>query len=268
VVSIPSRSGSKRASTRYRYECYIDGFTTDHRDNEWIAEFKIRGSLTPVWQIQLSRQIRWEAWARQQLTDRQVVGALVDERLNEPPEPPRLVRARRKSDPQDDAGMTPSHSKAQRCTAEAYIALCFEYNVAPNEDTVAVLKARQWHQQVPIMFTQAELDEAGEELISAAQHIRDLDLRHRYPIRNAQPYICRGCRFKEVCPNPGDDLYLDTLFERTEPKRLRSDVSAQQERGGPTHTPANGSGTSDTPIFDYIHADYPETETWHFGAAA
>ena len=52
-----------------------------------IVEFKLRKQLTPVKLIQLSRQIRWYAWARQQVTDRKVVGVLVDERLNEAPKP-------------------------------------------------------------------------------------------------------------------------------------------------------------------------------------
>jgi CRISPR/Cas system-associated exonuclease Cas4 (RecB family) len=283
LVPIPSRAGGGRASSRYKYECYIDGFTIDERGNEWIAEYKLRGSLTPVWQIQLSRQIRWEAWARQQMTDREVVGALVDERLAEAPDPPRLVRARRKSDPQDEHGRTPSHSTSQRCTPRAYIALCEQYGVEPREEVALVFKQRQWHQQVPLTFTQAELNEAGEELVSAAMLIRDLDLGNRYPLRNAQPYICRGCRFKEVCPNPGDDLYLDTLYARTVPKRLRVD-EVPSELGGPTHTPTNGPETSDTSApqrppetqsasvdgmaFDFAHAEYPETEAWHFGRAA
>jgi hypothetical protein len=72
------------------------------------------------------------------------------------------------------------------------------------------------------MFGAAELEEAGRELVSAGLKIAELDSGRRYPIRNAQPHLCRGCRWRAACPNPGDDLYLSTLFESVAPKRARN----------------------------------------------
>lgn len=214
---IPSRTG-KRGSSRYRFQGYIDGFRRDHEDHEWIVEFKLRAGLTPLELLQLSRQIRWYAWARQRETGVPVVGCVVDERLNVAPKPPRLVIKSRKK---GETTYGPSHAKDQITTPELYISVCEEFGDEPKPETLDALKRRVWQQRQPILFRPGELEEAGRELVSAAKLVRDLDLGHLYPVRNAQLQLCRGCRFREACANPGDRLYLDVIFERTEPKRLR-----------------------------------------------
>jgi PD-(D/E)XK nuclease superfamily protein len=217
-VPIPSRTG-KRSSSRYRFQGFIDGFTIDRHGYEWIVEFKLRDDLTSPAQVQLSRQIRRYAWARQQQTGQRVVGVIVDERKAKPPAPPRIVQAKHKGEGID--GMVPSHAVDQWCLVEDYISACCEYGVEPHEVTKDALARRVWQFRHPIPFRESELKEAGEELVSAAKLIRDLDSGERYPIRNTVPYICRGCKFLEACPNPDDRIYLDTLFERRPPKRDR-----------------------------------------------
>jgi hypothetical protein len=107
IVPIPSRGG-RRASTRYRLLTKIDGYTVID-GQQWIVEFKLRNHLMPVRLIERSRQIRWYAWA---LTRAQgghaPVGVLVDERLNEAPKAPRVVKAKRKGEGVD--GYTVSHA--------------------------------------------------------------------------------------------------------------------------------------------------------------
>jgi hypothetical protein len=217
-VPIPSRGGWRHSSI-YRFHGFIDAFS-DQGEDEWVVEFKFRDQLTPPNLLELSRQIRWYAWARQQQTGRRVIGVVVDERLAAAPKPPRLVRAKRKGEGID--GMVPSHAKDQLCLGRDYIDLCNEYGVFPDPETVDALERRVWQQRHPILFRPGELEEAGRELVSAAQFIRDLDLGHRYPIRNGQPHICRGCRFKEICPVPTDRLFAETLFEPRPPKRERA----------------------------------------------
>ena len=214
---IPSRTGV-RSSSRYHFVGFIDGFTVDQPGNEWVAEFKLRTKLTPVHLVQLSRQIRWYAWARQRQTGKRVVGVIVDERLAAAPKPARLVQAGRPDI------LRPSHAVDQMTTPQAYIDLCTEYGVEPHDDTVAALSNREWQKRIPIMFEPGELEEAGRELVSAAKLIRDLDSGERYPVRNAIPYICNGCAFREICADPSDRLYLETLYELTEPKRLRPEL--------------------------------------------
>jgi hypothetical protein len=57
-------------------------------------------------------------------------------------------------------------------------------------------------------------------LVSAAKLIRDLDSGELHPIRNAGPH-CNRCPFREICPTPDDQLYLEALYERRIPKRFK-----------------------------------------------
>jgi hypothetical protein len=74
---------------------------------------------------------------------------------------------------------------------------------------------------VPILFRDGELDEAGRELVTAAQLIRDLDAGHLEPLRHVSPMTCNGCRYRRICANPDDELFVESLFELVEPKRER-----------------------------------------------
>jgi hypothetical protein len=218
-VPIPSRSGGGRASTRYRFHGFLDGYTIEDGDLEWLVEFKYRGKLTSVETIQRSRQARWYVWAEAaKQRGRIPVGIYIDERLNEAPKPARIVKAKRKADGID--GYTVSHAVDQMTTPESYIAACAHYGVDPNVETLDCIRRRSWQLRVPLLFRGDEIHESGLELVSAAETIRDLD-NGRYPVRNAQTYICNQCDFRKICSNPRDTFLVDSLFERTEPKRLR-----------------------------------------------
>ncbi|CAB4197781.1 PD-(D/E)XK nuclease superfamily [uncultured Caudovirales phage] len=209
IVAIPSRSG-KHASTRYRFQCFLDGFT-DADGEQWIVEFKLRRQLQQAALVQKSRQPRWYAWA---LTTSQnghaPTGVLIDERLNDVPKPARILKSGK-----------PSHAKDQLCTSEDYVAVCLAADEQPKIEIVEHLRTRQWQQRIPLLFRSGEIDEAGQDLVSAAKLIRDLDSGVLTPVRNASQFHCGGCRYREVCAEPSDKLFVDSLFERTVPKRLR-----------------------------------------------
>jgi hypothetical protein len=209
VVAIPSRSG-KGASTRYRFQCFLDGFTADDGE-QWIVEFKLRKQLQDAALIQKSRQPRWYAWA---LTASQnghsPTGVLIDERLNDVPKPPRILKSG-----------SPSHAKDQLCTAADYSEACLNAGEEPKLEVVEHLRSRKWQQRIPLMFRQGEIEDAGRDLVSAAKLIRDLDSGELTPVRNASKMHCAGCRYRDVCAEPSDQLFVDSLFERTVPKRLR-----------------------------------------------
>lgn len=248
-VPLLSRSG-RQASSRYRYHCFIDGHT-ERGGHPWIVEFKLRGGLTPVELIEKAPQYRWYAWARRQMLGWPgAIGVYVEERLKEAPKPPRLVKAAAKDStcPVCQAGpespcveggkptrsyhderkglMTVSHAVDQITTPELYEEACRRYGVEPNPDTTAALGRRTWQQRVPLIFTPDQLDEAGRELTSVAQTIRDLDAGRLYPIRHGTPTNCRGCRFKAICSDPTNEFMVSSLFERTVPKRDREAVLA------------------------------------------
>jgi hypothetical protein len=210
-VPIPSRGG-RRGSNAYRFQCFLDGYTSED-GKQWVVEFKLRNQLQPVPLIERSRQIRWYAWAlarSQEGTD--PVGVIVDERLNEVPKPARVLK-----------GGKPSHAKDQMTTPERYAELCAEFGEVPKDDVIEALGARLWQQRVPLPFRRGEIDVAGQELVSAARLVRDLDSGLLTPIRNAKRQTCNGCRFERVCSEPGDRLYVDMLFDRVAPKRLRGE---------------------------------------------
>jgi hypothetical protein len=216
-LPIPSRSG-RGLSNRYGFHAFLDGLAV--KDGYlWIAEYKLRDTLTDPRQIRLGRQYRRYAWAAERLMDVVIAGVIVDECLSEPPKPARWVKARKKGEGVN--GRVPSHAKDQLTTAEQYIAACEEADVAPVDETITALNARRWSQRVPVMFRRSEIDEAGQELVSAAKLIAQLDAGHLYPVRNPDPRRCNGCAFKEICPRPDDADVIDLSFDRTVPKRLR-----------------------------------------------
>jgi hypothetical protein len=209
-VPVPARSGTGRASTKYRFEGYIDGFTTHPSGAEWIVEFKLRNSLTSRKQLDLGRQFLWYAWAYSQISSHPVVGVIVDERLNEAPHAAWVNKDGR-----------PSKDKSQHTSPELYLEACQETDTEPDPEMVRALQARRWQQTTPILFRPGQLEEAGRELVSAGALVTELDRGDRYPIRNGLRHICSGCRYSDICANPTDELYVDTLFSRVPPKRAR-----------------------------------------------
>jgi len=220
LVPVPAK-GSPRASTRYRFQCFIDGWTIDPDGRPWLVEFKLRRRLSAAHLIQADRQLRWYSWALKTSKGIEPVGVIVDERLNQVPKPARVIRGR-KGEP------TASHASDQLCTVDEYRAACEHFGVVPLQETLRALANRAWQQRTTIMFRESELKEAGRELTSAAQLIRQLDSRLLAPIRNVSAQTCNSCRFQPICAHPQDTLYVDSLFERTVPKRERP----PEERNG------------------------------------
>jgi hypothetical protein len=231
-VPVPSRGG-RRGSNLYRFGCFIDGYTTDVNDREWLVEFKLRRSLQPVSLVQKMRQYRWYAWAARK-AGHDPIGIIVDERFNELPHAPNINKDGRVS-----------ADKRQRVTVGGvYDAL--DAAGQDSEDPKVLEQYRglleaatqiRWQQRVPILFRDGELDEAGRELTAAAKVIRDLDSGVLYPMRNASRANCGNCRFEPVCSEPTDALYIDTLFSRVPPKRLRSEAGTTELQGSAAANP-------------------------------
>jgi hypothetical protein len=217
VVPVPSRDKPGRASNLYRFQCFIDGYTEQYEPDgsRWLVEFKLRNQLEPVAFLQLGRQYRWYAWAHAH-TQRGVTpaGVIIDQRWNELPREPRILKNGKAS-----------HDQRQLITEPDYLKVCEATGEDPSEDVLAKLKAIRWQQRVPILFRPGELVEAGRELTAAGMMIHDLDAGVLYPIRNASMANCRNCRFNEICAAPDDTLFVDTLIERGTPKRLLGDLA-------------------------------------------
>lgn len=206
LIPIPSRTRRQR-SNFYRLHAFLDGVHIDGYGRVWIVEFKLRGRLQSLQQITLNRQIRWYAWAWREHTGRAPAGVIVDERLNELPASVAFNK-------------NGAVSKQQGCTEEAYVAACESREQEPDEDVRARLRAKSWQQRHRILLRPDELDEAGEQLTSAAKLTGLMDSGHLYPIRNPSPARCPGCPYKEICADPHGEL-LDALFHRRPPKRDR-----------------------------------------------
>lgn len=209
VVAVPSRTGRK-ASTRYRLQCFLDGVHCDEDGRVWIVEFKLRRQLSSLEQVSLSRQIRWYAYAWWQHTGQQPAGVIVDERWNELPRPARILK---------DGGC--SHDKSQLTTPDAYLAACEQTGCKPNPETLEALCARRWQQRHHVPLRPLELVQAGRELVSIAQQIQDLESGRLHPVRNSSPRTCPGCAFREICAAPDEIDVIDALFDRVAGKRDR-----------------------------------------------
>ena len=210
LVGIPSRNGGRK-STRYRFEGYVDGVHVDEQDRTWVKEYKLRGRLSSLDQVQKSRQIRRYAWAYREIYGVDPAGVIVDERWNEIPKPARILVSGK-----------PSHAKDQLTTSALYVEACGSAGDKPKVDVIEALDARRWQARHVVVFRPRELDETGRELVSAARLIQQLDSGDLFPVRNPSPSRCGGCAFKEICDEPTDDL-VDAYFWRVPPKRDRSD---------------------------------------------
>jgi PD-(D/E)XK nuclease superfamily len=254
LVRLPSRSGSGW-SNRYKLHTFFDGLHTDEHGRVWIVEFKLRGKLSSLEQIANSRQIRYYAWAWFIETGQRVAGVIVDERLNEIPKQARWVKPKRKEEgievdtlraealgaPYSEAEeaalaekgtvarRAPSHAKDQLTTPDLYEGACLDAGEGPHIEVMEALESRRWQQRVPIFLTDAEIDEAGRELVSLARQIQALDAHDVYPVRDVRAQNCNGCRFRDICNHPDDTDLVEALFDRVPPKRDRSDIDAKQQ---------------------------------------
>jgi hypothetical protein len=209
---VPTLGQGGGSSNTYKFLAKIDGYLVDLHGEQWIVEFKLRNALQDVALMERSRQYLWYAWALWRAQGHQTpAGVIVDERLHESPKLPATT----------EKGKKLSHKKAQLTTAPLYIDACAEAGVEPDPDTVAYLEARRWQQRVPLKYRSSEFETAGREIRSAARLIGQLDRGDLSPIRNASRGTCGHCDYRSICVNPQDDIYIDTLFERTVPKRLR-----------------------------------------------
>jgi hypothetical protein len=199
------------AGTGFRLYGRVDGL---HRDGGglWIVEFKLRGTLTSFEQLALDRQGRRYSWAWERQTGERVAGVIYDERLNEEPRPPKVLKSGK-----------PSTDKRQFTTPELYRAACEAAEIEADEEVAAAFGARRWQQRERIIFRPDELAEVEREIEALAERVTHLE-DGRYPIRAAVRQVCGGCSFREVCPNPQDTELVDALFQRVPAKRNREEA--------------------------------------------
>lgn len=196
-----------------RFTGHVDGIHVDQGD--WIVEFKLRGQLSSLEQITLSRQPRWYAWAWQELTGRPCVGVIVDERLNQAPKPARIL-----------ASGKVSHAKDQLTTAALYITACGAANDPSHPDVIEALEQRTWQARHQVFYSEAEIAEAGRQLTSVAKLAHLFDTGELYPVRNPNQRNCGMCAYRAICPHPEDAELVDALFARKPPKKDRIEVTA------------------------------------------
>ncbi len=204
-LPIPSRAGP-RASSRYEFHGYLDGL---HRDEWglWIVEYKLRQRLQGTAQVQLGRQYRIYAWAAGRALNEPIQGVIVDERLNQAPKPPRILK-----------NGQPSHARDQMTTAGAYIDACRKAGVEHDQAVADVMAERKWQSRERVIFMQSEMRDVEHELRSAARLVSMFDRHQLYPIRNPSPQRCAGCAFRDICVAPQDRELVDALYERRPPK--------------------------------------------------
>jgi len=182
-VPLPGRV-TGASSSRYRFSGRFDGVTAE----PMIAEFKLRGVLSSVEQVLLSRQTRLYSWAYWRLHGVYPEGVIVEEILNVAPGEPKILKSGQ-----------PSHDKRQAITVEAYLNACVRANETMSEETIDALRARVWHRRHTIRLTPREIREAGRQLVSAARLVGMLDRGELYPVRNPNPSRCPSCPFRAPC---------------------------------------------------------------------
>jgi PD-(D/E)XK nuclease superfamily protein len=187
------------------YRCHLDGVHQDEDGGLWVVEFKLRRSMTPLEQVVLWRQIRWYALALAETSGQEVVGIIVDERLNAAPKPIKVNK-------------DGSISAVQSCALEEYLDACnnpAKYGgrivTEPNQRTVGLLGDKVWSQRHEILLRHDEMDDAVRELESAAKLIGFYDRHELLPIR-VPGQQCSSCFARDLCATPQDERLRDALF--------------------------------------------------------
>lgn len=204
----------------WTYRCHLDGIHQDEDGYLWVVEFKLRtpGAFTSLEIVQLWRQVRWYALALEatngteeirfyngeptEIVRREIRGVIVDERLNDAPNPVRYNK-------------NGSVSATQSCLYEEYERACMMLNQPMHEPTVQRLQAKVWQQRHEVYFRPDEMRDALYELESAAT-LLSLYHNHRLrPIRNPGRQ-CATCAFLPLCPDYTDARLRDALFTPVE----------------------------------------------------
>lgn len=222
ILPVPSRSG-RGVSNRYAFQAYLDGLAVQE-GRLWLVEYKLRDALSDYEDVVNARQYRRYAWAAERALNVAIAGVIVDERLSVAPKPVVWVNAKKKGQGVD--GKVPSTRKDALTTSALYIEACLEADVDIDPDVVAALDARHWQKRHRVIFKRSEIEEAGRELVSAAHQIQLLDSAVLFPVRNAAPWRCRGCQFKQICARADDRDLIETNFELKAPKRDRTPLEA------------------------------------------
>lgn len=217
VVPLPGRSGG--TSNKYFFHGFLDGTELDEDGNRWIVEFKLRTQLSSLDQITKSRQIRRYAWAYEREFGEPVIGVKLDERLKALPKPARILKSGKVS-----------HAKDQLTTARAYEAACYKQGEAPKPETSEALAQRRWQQRESVFLTPAEIEEAGEELVSLGKQVAQLDAGSLTPVRNPSRSRCPGCFYREICDDPKNTDLVEALFDRQPPKKDRPPLEVLKEK--------------------------------------
>lgn len=250
-VPIPSRTG-RRKSSRYRLQARLDNLAV--KDGEtYIVEYKYRSSLSSLEDLLRSRQHRIYAWGYREQFGIEVRGTIIDERLAEIPSPVRFngdgsvsrVQSCNPVEYVEAFGRVPmgvaalSKSgkplKSQACHPDLYERACVVAGVEPDGDVLARLEARyepdgeildglhakKWQNRETVLFSPGELDEAGEQLVTAARLIQGHESGEFYPIRNPVAHRCRSCFAKDVCLTPTDSELAAALYDVKPAKRKR-----------------------------------------------
>lgn len=232
LVPLPSRSGQGR-SNRYFLKAYFDALHVDPAGRTWLVEYKIRGDLMTYDQIQKSRQLRQYVWAYRQEYGVDLAGVIVDEALRKAVQPAKWVQSKKKGvglprikfdekkGKEVEYWIVPSTTAEQFTTPELYIAACNEAGVDVKPETVEGLRSRRWRSRHTVIYSDAEIEEAGKELVSLGRQVAALDSGQTYPVRNVSKANCNGCFFREICNEPDDAELVDVLFDRKPPKRDR-----------------------------------------------
>lgn len=220
LVKIPGLRG-------WRFECRLDGVVAGQY-GPYPYESKLRNQLTSHDQIDKSRQPRWYAWAWREESHEIPAGFIVDERLAQiaPDIDASIIltagsKARKDGSQKDP----PRPTKHQACTAETYRQACIDGGFDIDPETADACDRKHdpatYHRRVVIRFTHRELDEAGEQIRSAARLIRLHERGVLTPIRNPSPMRCPGCAFRELCTEPTREMAEALPFALSTPKRFR-----------------------------------------------
>lgn len=195
----------------WRFTGFLDGLHRDPDGHLWIVENKLRGSLSSFTALAIEPQGRRYAWAWEQATGERVAGVIYEERLNEEPRAPKILKS----------GKT-SRDKAQIITAKAYLQSCEATGTEPSDEMVEYLLARKWQQRVPVIFRPGELEDVHNELLALTYRVEALE-QGRFPIRTAARQVCGGCFFQAICPDPADAEFVEGLYARRPAKRNRKE---------------------------------------------
>lgn len=188
---VPLREPGGRRSGRYRLQGFLDLVVRDRATGQvWLVDHKFTGGGLDSYEdgLVLNDQANMYLWAARELMGVTPTGVIFNLVRTKEPRVPEVLKK---------GGL--SKAKSIDTTYSVYRQAITDNGLDPNDyaDVLETLGAQQdrFFRRVPLIRTDAEIDQIGSELYSVAREIGNSGAAYRNPTKDC----AWDCQFRELC---------------------------------------------------------------------